>query len=71
MSKESNYVGYTEGIKRISMDRDHGRGGPTRTPAINQKAEEDAMVRARKPFDRSGQVDYAGFGGRKESAGMT
>jgi len=24
--------------QRISMDRDHGRGGPTRTPAINHKA---------------------------------
>jgi len=53
------------------MDRDHGRGGPTGTPAINHKAEEDAMVRAGKSFDRSGQVDYAGFGGRKEREGKT
>jgi len=56
--------------QRISMDRDHGRGGPTGTPASNHKAEEDAMVRARKPFDRSGQVDYAGFGeGKRKCLG--
>jgi len=53
------------------MDRDHGRGGPTGTPAINHKAEEDVMVRAHKPFNRSGQVDYAGFGRRIEREGKS